>query len=433
MKKRAAAKKLASLLLVLVLIPFAGCAGGGTGTGGSDANEITVVSTFDSSDGNHENYVTAYTAFEEASGVTINDQSAPANEEWKKDVLASFEEGTEPDVLFYFTGADANKLVEEKKVVSIGDIRKEYPEYAANMKDSLIPVSPVDGRQYAVPVNGYWEALYVNTAVLSAAGVEVPQADYSWEQFLLDCQTIKDAGYTPIACSLGEVPHYWFEYCVFNNGSITDHTTLPQSVDDPAGQTWAAGLEDIKDLYNRGYFPADTTTMSDEEAGSLIIENQAAFLLDGSWKLGWVQSNAQNLADFTVTYAPAKGERSATEIVGGLSMGYFITQQAWDDPKKREACVEFVMAMTTDEVVTSFGELSITALKEGTTPPTDADNLVLAALDMIKGCTGYAAAAQDGITPPDARDDLFADVRYVVTDEMTPQQAIEGCIVIMKE
>lgn len=160
-----------------------------------------------------------------------------------------------------------------------------------------------------------------------------------------------------------------------------------------------------------------------------MTANEAAFLLDGSWKLGWFQANAQNIDDFTVTYVPAKGEREATEIIGGLSMGYYITQQAWDDPKKREACVQFIMAMTTDEVVTSFGALSITALKEGTTPPSDADSLVMAALDMVRGCTGYAAAAQDGLTPT-ARDALFASVKDVVTGMVSAEEAIENSLKI---
>ncbi len=30
-----------------------------------------------------------------------------------------------------------------------------YPDYAANMKDDTMPASPVDGKVYAVPVNGY--------------------------------------------------------------------------------------------------------------------------------------------------------------------------------------------------------------------------------------------------------------------------------------
>lgn len=73
-------------------------------------------------------------------------------------------------------------------MVSIEEIREEYPDYASNMKDDMIPASPADGVQYAVPFYGYWEGLYCNKSVLEEAGVEIPTADTTWDQFLESCQ-----------------------------------------------------------------------------------------------------------------------------------------------------------------------------------------------------------------------------------------------------
>ena len=146
-------------------------------------------------------------AYEEATGNKILDASASSNEEWKAKVLTDFETGTEPDVLFFFTNADAEPIVKAGKVVDIAAIRAEYPDYGSNMRDSMLAVAS-DGKSYAVPSSGFWENMFVNTKVLEDCGVAVPGPDYTWDQFLKDCQSIKDKGYTPIACSLFEVPHY---------------------------------------------------------------------------------------------------------------------------------------------------------------------------------------------------------------------------------
>ena len=445
-------KKLYVLLVFIIILVLSGCGGGagsgsagsggsgtgsGTGSGGgpggsgggSGADAITVVSPFDEGDGNRENFVNAYMAYEAETGITVNDVSEASSEEWKAKVTSDFESGNEPDVLFYFTGADADKLVENGKVVSISDIRKEYPDYASNMKDSMMPVSTKDGRQYAVPVNGYWEGMFVNKKVLAACGLDVPGADYTWDRFLSDCETIREEGYTPIACSLAEIPHYWFEYCVFNNGNITTHLVLPESAGDARGKVWAAGLIDIKELYDRGFLPEDTLSAADSETNLLMTDNKAAFMIDGSWKVGWFQEKAEALDDFAVTYVPAKGERKATEIIGGLSMGYYITSKAWGDAGKREACVRFVEAMTTDSVVSSFGALSVTALKNGTNPPESADSLMISAMDMTKNCTGVVAAAQDVLVVA-ARGALFGDVARIAAGETLPGDAIDNCLAI---
>jgi len=156
----------------------------------------------------------------------------------RQELLQTFEVGSEPDVLFFFNGADANSFIEAGKVVPIDEIRAEYPEYADNMNDDLIADSLVDGKKYAVPVNGYWEAMFVNTAILEEAGVEKPGADYTMDQFKEDCEKIKAAGYTPIAAALGNIPHYWWEFAIFNHQSPETHLEVPASVEDENGQAW---------------------------------------------------------------------------------------------------------------------------------------------------------------------------------------------------
>ena len=391
--------------------------------------EITVVTSYGGDDGNRANYEAAYKAYEEATGNVVKDASATSNEEWKARVMTDFQTGSEPDVLFYFNGVDSNMIIEGSKVVSIDEIRAEYPEYASNMKDSMMGASPVDGKNYSVPVNGYWEGLFVNLKVLADCGVAVPGPDYTWDQFLADCGTIKAKGYTPIACSLQEVPHYWFEFCIYNHGSVATHGQLPTSSSEQVGQKWAAGLNDIKALFEKGYFPANTLTATDSETFQLMADNQAAFAIDGSWKIGWFQDNAADINDFTVVYVPGMGERAATDIIGGLSMGYYITRKAWDDPAKREACVEFVTAMTSDDVVSTFGATAVTALKNGTVPPAETDALIDAALLMTKGSTGVAGAVQDNLNP-NARAEMFSQIKNIVSGTITAEEVIDAVLAI---
>ena len=391
------------------------------------AEEITVVTSYGGDDGNRGNYEAAVKMYEEQTGNKVNDESGTSNEEWKAKIMTDFETGAEPDVLFFFNGVDSNPFVKAGKVVSIDEIREVYPDYASNMKDSMLGASPVDGKNYSVPVNGYWEGLFVNKKVLDEVGVAVPGADYTWEQFLNDCEKIKTAGFTCVAVSLQEVPHYWFEYTVFNHGSVANHLDIPKTADDAVAQKWAAGLEDIKVLYEKGYLPANTLTATDAETFQLMADHKAAFAIDGSWKIGWFQSNADDINNFTVTYVPAQGDRAATDIIGGLSMGYYITRKAWNDPEKQKACVDFVGMMTSDDVVSTFGATAVTALKKGTTPPQDADALVTAALAMTKGATGISPAVQDLLTG-EARADLFANVKNVVTGKITATDAIASMI-----
>ena len=422
-----------ALVLVLLMGILSGCSGDAAP---EEKNvKITVVTPFNESDGNRQNFVTAYKAYEEASGNIIVDMETKAvDEAWKLKILEDFENGNEPDVINYFIGADADALIKNNKLVPISEIRKEFPDYASNMKESLMPVSTYDGRQYAVAVYGYWEGLFVNKKVLEDCGVAIPGADYTWEQFVADCRTIRDKGYTPIACSLKQIPHYWFEYCIFNNGTVAGHPKLPAGIDDEAGKNWIAGLEDIKMLYEEGFFPDNTNEVDDDVTSRMILNDEAAFLLEGSWKVGWFQDAADAMGidvdNFTVTYFPSKGERKPTDAIGGFSMGYSITRKAWSDPAKRAACVEFISAMTTDEVALTFGELTVTALKSGgITSVENLNMLAKSSIAMTKGCTAMVPATQDSLNPT-ARDVLFKNIPAIVTGITTAEAALAECLAI---
>lgn len=399
--------------------------------------ELNVTTTFAGEDGNAQNFKAAVEAWCAETGNTVADSSATSDETFKTRVITDFETGSEPDVLFFFNGADANSFIEAGKVVSIDDIRAEYPEYASNMNDDLIADSLVDGKKYAVPVNGFWEAMFVNTEVLDAADVAVPGADYTWDQFLADCQKIKDAGYTPIACALGNIPHYWWEFAIFNHTSPATHVQVPESVDSEQGQAWVAGMEDIKALYEAGYFPDNTLSATDDETFAMFTEGKAAFLIDGSWKVGGIVSACQSdpedastldtekLAKFDVTYVPGQGDRKATDLIGGLSMGYYITTKAWEDPDKRAAAVSFVEYMTSDEIVPVFAQHTASALKNAPAVDESSFNpLQVKAMAMMSGVTSLTGAVQD-IFQGDCRVSTFDGMPEIVTGRVSAIDAVQ--------
>ncbi len=442
-------KKAISFVLatILCLSTFAGCQQTPTTTGGTPSKEaapsasasteakkveIKVVTSYGGDDGNRKNYEKAYKAYEAATGNTVKDASATENEQWKVQIMNDFKMGSEPDVLFFFNGADANNIVSAQKVVSIDEIRTKYPDYATNMKDDLMGASPVDGKNYSVPVNGYWESMFVNKKVLADSGVEVPGVDYTWDQFLKDCEKIKAKGYSPIACSLAEVPNYWFEYCTYNYLSAADLNTMPKSATDKSGKAWISGLGDVKTLYEKGYFPKNTTSAKDEETCKLMTSNKAAFLIDGSWKVGYFEENMKDdLSNIVMAYPPSNGgERKTTDSIGGISMGYYITKKAWDNPDKQKACVDFVKAMTSDEAVSSFctaGNLS--ALKNGVTAPADASALVKSVAEMAKKITGVSPAVEDNMDNQTVRTPFFANVQKMVSGQLPIDKAVSDVLV----
>ena len=119
---------------------------------------------------------------------------------------------------------------------------------------------------------------------------------------------------------------------------------------------------------------------------------------------------------------PGKGDRKATEAIGGISMGYFITRKAWDDPAKREAAVAFVSQLTSDEVMSTFVTTEVTALTNGA-KPAGLNPLQQSAADTNGNVSAIAGAVQDLLTA-EARGSLFANVQNIVTGKITAEDAL---------
>lgn len=425
-------KKILSALLCGIMATAAVSAGAVTASA-EEGVSLNVTTTFAGTESNVELYQETIQNWEKETGNKVEDSSSTADETFKARVISDFETGAEPDVMFYFNGNDSNPFVEAGKVVPISEIREEYPEYADNMKDDMIPASPADGVQYAVPFYGYWEGLYCNKTVLEAAGVEVPGQETTWDQFLESCQKIKDAGYTPIAVSLAKEPHYWFEFSIFNHDSAKTHLTVPEAVDDEAGKAWQAGLEDLKELYEKGFLSENTNTATADKVFQSFLEGKSAFYVDGSWKMGGIKEGTDNIDNFTVTYVPGNGDRKSTDMVAGLSSGWYISRKCWEDEKKRDAAVDLIETFISDESVSKFAGTAPTALKNGVTiDESSLTSLEKDALAMLKGATAVTGAVQDLLTQ-DERSPIFDNMPQIVEGQTDITEAVQEVLDIVAE
>lgn len=195
-------------------------------------------------------------------------------------------------------------------------------------------------------------------------------------------------------------------------------------------------MNDIKELYELGYFPENTLSATDDETFAMFTEGKAAFLLDGSWKVGGIVGACQSdpndpatldvekLDKFDVTYVPGKGDRKATDLIGGLTSGYFITRKAWDDPEKRAVAVDFVRHMTSDELVPKFAQHGASALKNApNVDPAQFNILQVKAMEMMSGATSLTGVMQD-IFAGDCRVSTFDGMPEIVTGRVAAEDAV---------
>lgn len=389
---------------------------------------LKVTTTWAGKNMSSQQYQAFVKAFTTTTGIEIIDNSETADERFKQRVQTDFRVGSEPDVMFYFTGEDAESMIKAGKLVSVEEIREDYPEYADNIsEDAMIP-SEVDGRCYSVPAYGYWEALYVNTKVCKEAGIAIPDERTTWSEFMAMCEKVKEAGYIPIAASIASEPHYLFEYFVYNNSTEGTQAEIPEVKGDEAYIAWEKGVEQIKALYERGFFSKDSLYSDDDVSFRRFLNNEAAFCINGSWMIATIlKENASKYSDYTVTYVPGSAARKSTDIIGGFSSGWYISRKAWADPDKRDAAVEFVKYMTQNSVIDNMANITMgaTSLKSGAVYRDTSGSLVQkAAVEMFNGKTDMVPAVQDKLSA-DERAPFMDSIKDVVSGKIESSELLD--------
>lgn len=367
-------KFLAVILAVMLCVSLlAACPNSGKGGASSEeastapANvELRTVGMFGGTDPSANAYEKVILDFQRANpNIIVKDESATADDAWKAGVIGDCNAGNEPDVLFFFTDATADDIL--SKFVSIEEIQEEYPDYASNIKDSVWTyVTKEDGKRYGVPIRGYWEGMFVNEDVFQANNVAIPT---DWAGLETAVEALAAAKVTPVAVSLGEVPHYWIEHVILAHGG-TDAIYAAKDIGSDTSkipESWVKGFEAFKTLADKKAFPDNTASIKDADAGELFKGKNAGMQVDGSWYSGGITQPETT----TVVAFPSAISKTPDSIIAGFSSGFYISRKAWEDETKRDAAVKFVEAVTSNDAIAAYCQVAGSAAADVTIDATN--------------------------------------------------------------
>lgn len=186
-----------------------------------------------------------------------------------------------PDVLDWFAGNRASFFIERGLIADFSDV------WAAEGWDEAYPagfkaLASYQDKQYFLPVNYYWWAMYFRPSILKDAGLEAPK---TWEDLLGACKTLNEKGITPIA--IGTKAPWpaaaWFDYINMRlNGPQfhIDLMTLKESYTDPRVK---ATFMKWKELFDAKCFIENSAALEWGDAVTPLVQGKAAMYLMGGF------------------------------------------------------------------------------------------------------------------------------------------------------
>lgn len=141
----------------------------------------------------------------------------------------------------------------------------------------------IDDKTYMIPTAGdVTNVIFYNKAVFNDLGLQPPA---TWEEFLKVCETIKQAGITPLVIGNSDLwtAGNWVAHIisrVVGEDAYSEAMQLKQPFNSP---DFVKAYGYVQELWDKGYINENVTAASDSEADMLFLNGSGAMHPIGSW------------------------------------------------------------------------------------------------------------------------------------------------------
>lgn len=214
-----------------------------------------------------------------------------------------------PDV-FWMNGPNAKLYATNNKLAALDDLKDvDWSKYPSALAD----IYSVKSKHYGIPKDYDTIAVWVNKKLFAAAGVELPKADWTWEDFRKAAKAISDSGKA-----------YGVVGDVIGGGQETYYNTIAQAggyvIKDGKsgyGQPEAIkGLEIWAELIKDGSMPK-IQVMTDTKPDDLFKNDKAAMYWAGSWQANVFKTEYKDTANLQVV--PLPKDKQQGSVIHGLA------------------------------------------------------------------------------------------------------------------
>ena len=304
-------------------------------------------------------------------------------------------------------------------LVALDQEMPDFSEVAGTLLDSALSTANIGGSYYALPLNTNSKILFYNTAMLEAAGVEVPTTMDEWVEAVRKLSGTNANGQQiwgwnePALSGWNICPFIWsFGGSLTNEEQTvaTGYINSPETV--KAVETFAMLVQEgALTGFNSGDIP-----MTDG-----FGTGRYAMMLEGPWKTAELAGAYPDVA-YGTAYMPA-GEGGSISVLGGEDIAMFNTAN-------REAAWKFMQFMTGEYAETAMakcGQIPVNkaALESDTVKNADYAPFIQA-IETAKARPTVAAWSE-------MDNELTNAMTAVVNGEKTAQEAMDELAVVCDE
>lgn len=333
--KRAAVRAGTAILLAGALTALAGCAGGGSGNAsGGPISMYTWVSSQSDRD-QWQGFIDLGKKVDPKLDVTIEGPSF--NDYWTK--VKTRLSGSNPPCLLTTQAARAQEL--SGLLMPLTDLIKKYKLDTSKFDSSMLKGMTVDGSIRAIPYDAEPIVLYYNADAFQKAGLALPSATYTRDQFLSDAKKLTTADHKALAIEPGFfIPNAW---AIADGAEAVKGGKL-----DLTNSKLVDSVQSYFDLVSKeGIAKAPEAADGSDVAQSAFTSGASDMLIEGPWMYGTFAAAAKFKLGVTIVPTASGDAKGMT-----AGSGFGIAKNCKDP----DSAFKAIIAMTDTSVLKGQAE-----------------------------------------------------------------------------
>lgn len=357
----------------------------------------------------------------ENEGVSV-DVEVLSNEQYKDKVKVLSSSDELPDVGMTWAAGYLEPYVSGEKFAPLDDmlddgLREQFVEGTTEGYE-------IDGQTYGLPLELNTANVYYNKAIFDEYGLEPPE---TLEEFNSVVDTLNENGVPPVALGNGDswTGSMWYMYLADRLGGSQLLTEAIESGDFNKPELIQAA-EEVQNLVDNDTFMQGANGLSDQEAKSSFMNEQAAMYLIATWDLPNYTTNEDVPQEFRDSvgyfkFPTVDGEGDMDSYVGGPGVGMFVAENS-DVKEEAKAFTKFFVEEWGERAVTDVGIIPATKIDPESLDLPQMYVDVLNDLNSASNITLYADVQMSA----DAADVHLNQIQALFGGEVTPEEFTEA-------
>jgi multiple sugar transport system substrate-binding protein len=251
--------------------------------------------------------------------------------------------GGEPPDVFYVDSFRLPDLVEAGAIEPIGDQLDNPDDFYESLRNAFT----LDGTFYCPPKDFSTLALQYNADMFEAAGLELPNEDWTWEDLRSAAESLTDTDAGVYGLVLPADFARWIAFLYQAGGSVTNADFTEMTINSPEA---LEALEFYVGMVEDGV-AATPANLDSGWPGEAFGKGRAAMAMEGNWMVPFLTDNYPDL-NYGVTHPPAGPGGDAT-------MAFTVCYAVAEGGDNKEAAVRLVNFLTGPEGMQQWTDLGL--------------------------------------------------------------------------